>query len=240
MRVLRILIGLVSALALLSGASPVFAAQPSAPGGKSDCWSMARLKYSGGGDWYAGPSALPNLLARVRQDLGADICPEGAAVSLLDAELHSYPILYMTGHGNVAFTAEERRALREYLLRGGLLIADDNYGMDASFRREIRELFPNHALNELPNSHPVFSAHYSFPRGLPKVHEHDGKPSQAFGIQVGGRTVLFYSYECDLTNGWEDPGVHGVPHALREQALRMGVNLIAWFLQGQPSRTAAR
>lgn len=206
----------------------------------SECWSLARLKYGGGGDWYAGPSMLVNLGKRLRADLGLAICPEERVVSLLDGDLYRFPVLFMTGHGNVSFGEEERKTLREYLLRGGLLFADDNYGMDSSFRREMKALFPNHALSALAPTHPVFSSHHRFPGGLPKVHQHDGKRATAYGIAVEGRTVLFYSYESDLGNGWEDPDAHKTPPAVREQALKMGVNVFAWYLQGARSAPASR
>lgn len=196
------------------------------------CWSVARLKYGGGGDWYAGPSMLVNLSKRLSADLGLPACSEEQSVGLLDGNLYDYPILFMTGHGNVAFADEERKILREYLLRGGLLFADDNYGMDTSFRREMKILFPNHALTPMGLKHPVFSSFYKFPQGLPKVHQHDGKRATAYGIAVEGRTVVFYSYESDLGNGWEDPETYKDPIELHEAALRMGVNVVAWFLQG--------
>lgn len=202
-----------------------------------DCWALARLKYGGGGDWYAGPSMLVNLSKRLRSDLGLPVCAEEHVVGLLDGNLYDHPVLFMTGHGNVAFSEEERRVLREYLLRGGLLFADDNYGLDSSFRREMKALFPNHPLSALGNGHPVFSSFHRFNAGLPKVHQHDGKRATAYGIAVDGRTVVFYSYESDLGNGWEDPDVHKDPAESREQALRMGVNVIAWFLQGAGSGT---
>lgn len=199
---------------------------------KRDCWAVARLKYGGGGDWYAGPSMLVNLSKRLHADLGLPVCADERAVTLLDGNLYDFPILFMTGHGNVSFSDEERKVLREYLQRGGLLFADDNYGMDTSFRREMKALFPNHAMAALPNAHPVFSAFYDFPNGLPKIHQHDGKRATAYGIVVEGRTVVFYSYECDLGNGWEDVGTYADPPELHEAALRMGVNVVAWYLQG--------
>lgn len=215
----------LAALAML--AAPAAAA---APEGK--CWAIARLKYGGGGDWYAGPSMLLNLAKRLRADLGVPVCPEERQAAPLDGDLHQYPILFMTGHGNVAFAEEERRSLREYLLRGGLLFADDNYGMDTSFRREMKLLFPNHALTPLDASHPVYSAHWKFPAGMPKIHQHDGKRATGWAIAVEGKGVVFYSHESDLGNGWEDPDVHKDPPAQREAALRMGVNVVAWYLQG--------
>lgn len=199
----------------------------------AECWSIGRLKYSGGGDWYANPTSLPNLIRRVNRDLGANLCPEERKVSLLDGELYQIPILYLTGHGTILFTGEEREALRQYLLRGGLLIADDNYGLDSSFRTEMKALFPARELEELLPAHPVFHAHYDLRAGLPKVHLHDGQRPQLLGLRMGERTVLLYSYEADLGDGWEDPEVHNDPAPVLERALRMGVNLVAWYLQGQ-------
>lgn len=197
---------------------------------------MARLRYGGGGDWYTGPTMLPNLHRRLGRDLGIRTCPGEKTVSLQDAALFSHPILFMTGHGAVEFSREERRVLREYLERGGLLFADDNYGLAASFRREMALVFPGSPWRELPPSHPLFKSHHRFPQGLPKVHVHDGKPPQAFGIARGGRLVVLFTYQSDLGNGWEDAEVHGDPPAVREAALKMGVNVIAWYLQGQAIR----
>lgn len=199
------------------------------------CWAIARLKYNGGGDWYAGPTMLPNLYKRLKSELHLPICDEEKTVALLDGNLYEFPILFMTGHGNVAFSEAERSILREYLLKGGLLFADDNYGMDTSFRREMKILFPNHPLKTLALKHPVFNAFFHFPSGLPKIHEHDGKRATAFGIEVEGRTLVFYSYESDLGNGWEDHEVYNDPIESHEAALKMGVNVVAWFLQGSPT-----
>ncbi len=222
-------LGLWVGLCAFAGGSGVAAAP-------ADCWAIARLKYGGGGDWYAGPSMLVNLQKHVRRTLEAPVCEQEKIVSPHDADLYDHPILFMTGHGNVEFSESERKVLRDYLLRGGLLFADDNYGMDASFRREMRALFPRHALRPLPSRHPVYRSHFRFPSGLPKIHEHDGKPAQAWGIEVEGRVVVLYTHETDLGNGWEDPEVHKLPADAREQALRMGVNVVAWFLQGQRSK----
>jgi hypothetical protein len=202
------------------------------PAPQGSCWAIGRLKYGGGGDWYLGPSMLVNLSKRLREDLRLPVCAEERSVGALDGELYDFPILYMTGHGNVAFSEEERKALREYLLRGGLLFANDSYGMDTSFRREMKALFPNHPLAALANTHPVFSSFYKFPGGLPKIHQHDGKRATAFGVAVEGRTVVFYTYESDIGDGWEDYEVHKDPPEKHEEALRMGVNVVAWYLQG--------
>lgn len=192
--------------------------------------TIARLQYEGGGDWYANPSSLPNLLSAIRTRTGLPVSDRPATVRPLDRSLKDYPYLYMTGHGNVRFSPEERAALRDYLLDGGFLHADDNYGMDESFRKEILEIFPDHELTEIPSDHPVFRILYDFPEGLPKIHEHDGKPPQAFGIFQGGRLLVFYSYESDLGDGWEDADVHDDAPETREAALRMGVNLYLYVL----------
>ena len=196
----------------------------------SDSVTIARLQYDGGGDWYANPSSLPNLLAAIRERTGIPAARREATVTPLDPALRDHPYLYMTVHGNVAFTPPERSALRSYLLSGGFLHADDNYGLDESFREEMAQIFPDAELTEIPADHPVFHAFYDFPEGLPKIHEHDGNPPQAFGIFVDGRMVVFYSYESDLGDGWEDEAVHEDAPQVREDALRMGVNLFLYVL----------
>ena len=192
--------------------------------------TIARLQYDGGGDWYANPSSLPNLLAEMRERTGIPTADREVAIRATDPALRDYPFLYMTGHGNVRFTDEERLALRRYLLGGGFLHADDNYGMDESFRREMGRVFPDRELVELPPDHPVFHAPYAFPDGLPKIHEHDGAPPRAFGIFHQGRLVVIYTWETDLGDGWEDADVHEDPPELREKALRMGVNIIVFAM----------
>ena len=192
--------------------------------------TVARLQYEGGGDWYANPSSLANLLERIASDTGLPMAAREATITLRDPALRDFPFLYMTGHGNVSFSPEEAAALRDYLLGGGFLHVDDNYGLDESFRREIALVFPRRELVEIPPDHPVFSAFHAFPEGLPKVHEHDGQPPQAFGLFERGRLMLFYSYESDLGDGWEDPEVHDDPAETREQALRMGVNLFVYAI----------
>jgi hypothetical protein len=191
--------------------------------------TIARLQYDGGGDWYANPSSLPNLLAAVRTRTSLRAERAEARVRLLDERLWDFPYLHVTGHGEIRLDDAEVVRLREYLLRGGFLHADDNYGLDASFRREMARVFPDRPLVEVPLSHPIYHAVYSFPRGLPKIHEHDGKPPRGYGIFVGGRLAVFYTHECDLGNGWEDVGTYpGDPPELHEQALRMGVNLFVY------------
>lgn len=190
--------------------------------------TIARLHYDGGGDWYANPSSLPNLLERIARDTRLRVAGREVVVTPLSPDLHDYPFLYMTGHGNVRFSDEQVEALRSYLVAGGFLHADDNYGMDASFRREVRRLFPQAQLVPIPFDHPVYRIVHRLPGGLPKVHEHDGLPAEGLGIFHEGRLVIFYSYQSDLGDGWEDSDVHDDPEEIREQALKMGVNLFVF------------
>lgn len=192
--------------------------------------TVAQLQYDGGGDWYANPTGLPNLLKEIRSRTGVPIAQKPASVRLTDRALWDFPFIYATGHGNIRLSPEEVRILRQYLESGGFLLVDDNYGLDESFRREIRRVFPDRALVQLPVDHPVYGAFYRLPDGLPKIHKHDGKPAQGFGIFHEGRLVLFYSYESDLGNGWEDADKHDLTPDLREKAFRMGVNLFVYAL----------
>ena len=192
--------------------------------------TIARLRYDGGGDWYANPSSLENLLAAIYDRTGIAVSNRSTNVGAADPDLSDHPYLYATGHGNMAFSDLELDRLREHLYRGGFLHVDDNYGLDESFRREIARLFPNIPLSEVPLEHPVYQIFYKFPEGLPKIHEHDGKPAQAFGIFLNGRLAVFYSYESDLGDGWEDPGVHEDAEQVREKATQMGVNLFLYAL----------
>lgn len=224
---------LAGALALVGGLAPaarVGHAQSMAGSPDPTRLTIARLHYEGGGDWYANPSSLPNLLARIGSDTRLRVAPREATVTPLSPDLYDYPYLYMTGHGNVAFSEAELRALRRYLLSGGFLHADDNYGMDESFRREIRRLFPDKQLLAVPVDHPIYRILHPMPDGLPKVHEHDGLPAEGLGIFHEGRLIVFYSYQSDLGDGWEDPDVHDDPQDIRERALRMGVNLFVFAL----------
>jgi hypothetical protein len=189
---------------------------------------IATLKYRGGGDWYANPTALPNLVAFSNQNAGTTISRQIATVEVGSPQIFNYPFLYMTGHGNVVFSQQEAENLRNYLFAGGFLHVDDNYGLNPYFRREIRKVFPEYELIELPFSHPIYHQKYKFPNGLPKVHEHDGKPPQGFGILHEGRLVLFFTYETDLGNGWEDQVVHGNPEEVRQKALQMGTNILQY------------
>jgi hypothetical protein len=190
--------------------------------------AIARLQYGGGGDWYANPSSLPNLIAAVAQRTSLPIEKTEGRVELGDARLWDYPFLHMTGHGNVRLTDAEVVRLREYLSRGGFLHADDNYGLDESFRREIARVFPDRPLVDVPLTHPIYHMVYDLPRGVPKVHEHDGKPARGYGIFIGDRLAVYYTYSADLGNGWESPGTYNDPPALHEAALQMGVNLFVY------------
>lgn len=192
--------------------------------------TIAQLQYDGGGDWYANPSGVPNLLSFIGERTGLPVSTRAARVRLTDAGLRTYPYLYLTGHGNLAFSDAEARALREYLESGGFLHADDNYGLDESFRREMRKVWPEAELVEVPHDHPIYNVFYEFPDGLPKIHLHDGKPAQGLGIFHRGRLVVYYSYESDLGDGWEDPEVHDNTAEARERALRMGLNLFLYAL----------
>ncbi|MFW5951406.1 MAG: DUF4159 domain-containing protein [Gemmatimonadota bacterium] len=192
--------------------------------------TIAQVRYGGGGDWYANPSSLPNLLGFIRERTGLPVLARPATIQLTDPGLRSYPYLYLTGHGNLRLSEREVAALRLYLDEGGFLHADDNYGLDESFRRELRRVYPNAALVAVPHDHPVYHTFYDFPRGLPKIHEHDGAPPQGLGVFRRGRLVVFYSYESDLGDGWEDPEVHDNAPEAREQALRMGLNLFLYAL----------
>jgi hypothetical protein len=190
---------------------------------------IARLHYEGGGDWYSNPSSLPNWMRGFQERTGIPTVREEVPVRPTDDALWRYPIAYMNGHGNVKFSDEDVQALRGWLLAGGFLWADDNYGMDASFRREANKLFPDAELVDLPNDHPIYRSFYELP-GLPKIHEHDGKPPQLFGITNAGRLVVVYSYESDIGDGLEDPEVHKDSPEKREAALRMAVNILTYAL----------
>jgi hypothetical protein len=214
----------VGALACLPPA--VAAAATAAPHG----FTVAQLKYRGGGDWYANPSSLPNLLSAVRARTGIEVAARPASVAPSDEDLFLCPMIYMTGHGQVSFSDEEAARLREYLDRGGFLWADDNYGMDRSFRAEVAKVLPGEALVELPFDHPVYHAFYEFPEGLPKIHEHDGGPPHGYGVFHEGRLVVFYSFNTDIGDGMEDTEVHGDPPESHERALRMGVNVVVYAL----------
>lgn len=193
---------------------------------------IAKLQYRGGGDWYANKTALPNLIAFGNETLGFNIASADEVVDVSSPELFQYPYVYMTGHGNVVFSNQEAENLRKYLISGGFLHIDDNYGLDEFIRLEMKKVFPDLEFVELPFDHPIYHQKFSFPEGLPKIHEHDGEAPQGLGIIYEGRLVCFYSYETDLGNGWEDQHIHNDPPEKRKQALQMGVNILSFaFMQ---------
>ncbi|SFC22221.1 protein of unknown function [Flagellimonas taeanensis] len=194
----------------------------------SDAQQIAVLKYGGGGDWYSNPTALPNLIKFCNANLGTKIDPQPETVEAGSVTIFKYPFLHMTGHGNVFFTDDEVQNLKTYLMSGGFLHIDDNYGMEPYLRRELQKLFPDKQLEELGADHPIFDQKFKFPGGLPKIHEHDGKRPQAFGVFDNGRLILLYTFECDLGDGWEDPTVHNDPEEVRQRALQMGANIVAY------------
>jgi hypothetical protein len=187
---------------------------------------IAKLKYNGGGDWYANKTSLPNLIKFCNDNLKLSIYAEEDVVEVGSKDLFNYPFVHLTGHGNIIFNKQETENLRKYLIGGGFLHADDNYGLDKAFRREMKKVFPELEFVELPWSHPIYHQRFDFSKGLPKVHEHEGKPSQGFGLIYKGRLVCFYSFECDLGNGWEDQDIYNDPETTRQQALKMGANIL--------------
>lgn len=189
---------------------------------------IAKLKYNGGGDWYANKTALPNLVEFCNKELGTTIQVEDEVAEAGGTDIFNYPYVYMTGHGNVVFSPDEAQNLRNYLISGGFLHIDDNYGLDKFIRIELKKVFPELELTEVPYSHAIYHKKFNFPAGLPKIHEHDGKPAQGFGLFYEGRLVVYYSYESDLGNGWEDQRIHNAPAEKRQQALQMGANILAY------------
>ena len=187
---------------------------------------IALLKYNGGGDWYGNPTSLPNLIKFCNQNINTKIKPKPATVEPGSSDLFSYPFVHLTGHGNVVFNDNEVQNLRNYLTSGGFLHIDDNYGMDKYIRKEIKKIFPNNELVEIPSTHKIFQGPFSFPNGIPKIHEHEKQKPQAFGIFIEGRLALVYTFETDLGDGWEDEEVHNNPKEVREKALKMGANLV--------------
>ena len=190
---------------------------------------IALLKYSGGGDWYANPTSLPNLIKFCNQNTGTTLKPKPAPVTPSSPDLFSYPFVHMTGHGNVVFSQADIENLRNYLLAGGFLHIDDNYGMDEYIRKELKKLFPTQNLQEIPATHPLFQKPFPFPNGIPKIHEHDNKRPQALGIFIDDRLVLLYTVEVDLGDGWEDQDVHNDPAEVHAKALKMGANMLNYI-----------
>ena len=187
---------------------------------------VAILKYSGGGDWYANPTAVPNLISFANANIGSRISKNPQPVSIASEDIFNFPILFMTGHGNVLFSDDEANNLRNYLISGGFLHISDNYGLDTYIRRELKKVFPKLELKEIPKNHPIYNQTFKFPNGIPKIHEHNKKPPQGFGMFFEGRLVIFYDYETDLSDGWEDEIVHNDPKSVREKSLKMGANII--------------
>jgi hypothetical protein len=190
---------------------------------------IALLKYNGGGDWYANPTSLPNLIKFANQNINTSIKSKPTTVEPGSPDVFSYPFIHATGHGNILFSDSEIINLRNYMLSGGFMHFDDNFGMDEYLRKEIKKIFPNSNLVEIPATHPIFQKPFAFPAGLPKIHEHDGKRPQAFGIFQDNRLVLLYTFECDLGDGWEDAEVHNDPKEVREKALKMGANILNYI-----------
>jgi len=192
---------------------------------------IALLKYKGGGDWYANPTSLPNLITFCNANINTKIETQPETVEVGSPDIFQYPFLHMTGHGNVFFSEEDAENLRNYLISGGFLHIDDNYGLQPYITKELKKVFPDQDLIELPATHPIFSSAFKFPDGLPKIHEHDGKRPQAFGLFYQGRLVLLFTYESDIGDGWEDPEVHNDPQDVREKALKMGANIVKYVFE---------
>ena len=189
---------------------------------------VAILKYSGGGDWYANPTAIPNLVAFANENIKTNITKNPQNIVISSEDIYNFPILFMTGHGNVYFSDEDATNLKSYLISGGFLHISDNYGLDKFIRRELKKIFPSLELKEIPSNHPIYNQTFKFPEGMPKIHEHDKKPAQGFGLFYAGRLVVFYDYETDLSDGWEDEIIHNNPKSVREKALKMGANIIEY------------
>jgi len=192
---------------------------------------IARLKYSGGGDWYNDPSAEVNMMDYLKKNTTIDVDePKFYTVDISSDDIFNYPFILITGHGNISFSDSEVKRLREYLTNGGFLYADDDYGMNDAFRREMKKVFPGEEMKELPFDHKIYSSHFNFPGGLPKIHEHDGKPPQGFGYWISGRLCVYYTYETNISDGWADPREHDDPPEKREEAFKMGTNIIVFVL----------
>ena len=236
-RTLLLLLLVPLALIPLVGSAPLARAADGRPATAPHAprLAVARLQYDGGGDWYANPSAIPNLLKAIRQRTSFPVETIEGRVTLMDERLWDYPFLYLTGHGNITLSDAEVVRLRDYLARGGFLHIDDNYGLDEHIRRELRKVFPDREFVDVPLTHPVYHVVYDFPKGLPKIHEHDGKPARGYGIFLGNRLAVYYSWSSDLGNGWEDVGTYTDPAELHEQALRMGVNLFTYAVTSRPA-----
>jgi hypothetical protein len=194
----------------------------------SNAQDVAILKYNGGGDWYANPTAIPNLVAFANATIKTTISENPQSVAINSEDIFNFPMLFMTGHGNVYFSDDEATNLKSYLISGGFLHISDNYGLDNFIRRELKKVFPELELQEIPSKHPIYNQTFKFIEGMPKIHEHDKKTAQGFGLFYKGRLVVFYDYETDLSDGWEDPVIHNNPKEVREKALKMGANIIEY------------
>lgn len=189
---------------------------------------VAFLKYNGGGDWYANPTAIPNLVEFTNQNIKTNISKNPQTVAINSEDIYNFPIMFMTGHGNVYFSDEEATNLKNYLISGGFLHISDNYGLDKFIRRELKKVFPKLEFKEIPSNHPIYNQTFKFPEGIPKIHEHNKKNAQGFGLFFEGRLIVFYDYETDLSDGWEDQIIHNNPKEVREKALKMGANIIEY------------
>lgn len=226
---------ILSCVAMLATASGVFAQNSGSTYATTitrsgSQFKIARLKYEGGSDWYNDPSSEPNLLRYIRQNTTMDVNPEYTWVDLSTDDIFSYPFLFLTGHGNVDFTASEAKKLRAYCDAGGFIYIDDDYGLDSAIRRELHKIYSDEELQELPFSHPIFHAPFEFAHGVPKTHEHDGKTPQTFGLFSSGRLTVLYTYESNPSDGWADPDVHNDPSDKRDEALRFGTNIVTYAL----------
>lgn len=219
--------GIITLVVLLSVSNSPLLSQLKVRG---SAFVVARLKYHGGGDWYNDPSIIPNMLNFLGDHTNIPVGNTEAVVEIMDEDLFSYPIIFMTGHGRISFSEAEAGRLREYLTHGGFLYADDDYGMDESFRKEIKKVFPDKELLELPFSNSIYHSHFDFPKGLPKIHEHDGGPPHGYGIFYEGRMVVFYSFDTNISDGWADPNVHNDPAPVRQKAFEMGTNIMVYAL----------
>lgn len=218
------------AILILCCAASAFAQQSGDPKLNS-VFKIVRLKYTGGGDWYNDPSAEINMMDYLKKNTTIDIDESKFySVDISSDEIFDYPFILITGHGNINFSDSEVKRLRSYLEKGGFLYADDDYGMDVSFRREMKKVFPDQEMKELPFDHKIYNSHFSFPKGLPKIHEHDGKPPQGFGYFINGRLCVYYTYETNISDGWADPREHEDPPEKREEAFKMGTNIIVYAL----------
>ena len=218
-------------LLILLIASQVAVPQDDKKVNKSGKFRIARLKFSGGGDWYNDPSEQVNMMEYLSKNTTIDVDkPEFYVVDVASDDIFDFPFIIITCHGNIDFSVSEVARLRKYCESGGFIYADDDYGMDEAFRREIKKVFPDEELKELPFTHKIYNCHYSFPNGLPKIHEHDGKPPQGYGIFYQGRMSVYYTYETNISDGWDDPDVHQDPPEKREEAFKMGTNIIVYSL----------